>query len=207
MNELTCHEISCLLVDYADGELASEKVELVHVHVERCPACAARVRELDTSLQLAREIWAGRCSEVDVPPSLRPRRDTASPIPNAKSLNSRRFLIGPAVAALVLVSVLWMFRQTANDGAGTLEVAKQPSWIEHSKVATPAADRASDLLEMERRIAREAMAARLAKSAEVLAAEPGGEAYALASLRYLAENFGNTTAGLEVRQLLETREN
>lgn len=85
----------CLLVDYADGTLSSEQVEVIEAHLQDCPDCRAMVTALNESLASAQAIWNQRLEDT-----------TSTPCPHRR----QRVWIGLAAGMLLAMGLtLWWF--------------------------------------------------------------------------------------------------
>lgn len=178
MNKSTCHSIADLLVPYSDGELSEADADRVAAHLRACGSCREQLQRLDQSLALAQSIWQEAASEATAPRAqvARPRRP--------------RFAVALAPAACLLLLAVaagyWLVNRD-RPGPNTVHVtppAVEETPIEQTEIAV------QEIEDIRRMIAREGRIARLAASAEILAAQPGLEKYKEQAERYLAETYG-----------------
>jgi anti-sigma factor RsiW len=180
MNNFKCANICELLVDYVDGELPESEAELVSAHIASCTACRNELDALSQSLELARGEWSEiPISGVDV--IARGRR-------NMYTGAALRALAGSALLA-ACCGGWWFFGRPLQP-----RVAVAPA--ERIEISE------SELAAIEANINQEASAARLIASANVLAGQPGAEEHAARSLRFVAEVYPQTQAGLEAARRL-----
>jgi anti-sigma factor RsiW len=174
----TCSQCQPLLADYVDGHLNPIDRQHVDAHLADCPTCRSRLagaRWLSSRLHQATGEWP--IEQLLVWP-------TQPAAPRLRSLQ-RRVLVAAGLAALVAVA-FW-FRPPFDP-------------MHETAAARPATERASanddhKFADLKAAIAREACAAELAMSAELLAAEPAVNRYAAEALRFVAETFPDTKAG------------
>ena len=171
----TCPGWQNLLVDYVDGHLPDVDGRRVAAHLATCAACRA---------QLAEERWlSDRLQQVaSESPTERlfvwPPR-SAVPRPRTRR---RHVLVGAGLAGLAALALMVV---------GRLPPATSPQ-----PAANPVASNDDRrFAEIEAAIEREGWAARLAMSAELLAAEPPAERYAAEAMSFVAEAFPETKAG------------
>ena len=169
MNDRICQGLEELLVEHADGELPSDQARPLAEHLAVCRACRERLEALQTSLELARDIWqdaAASVGPIDIQPASRKR-----------SLVLKRSAVAVACAVLAGGAALyvWMVRPRTGPGVG------------------PAPSFSAE--QVARIIRREGASARLAASAQILAEQPGGREYAARAFRYVTEAYPDTVAG------------
>jgi hypothetical protein len=102
-----CRQIAPLLAAYAFDALGEEERELVHAHLEACPACARQLelyRPLPGFLDL---IGAGETEIVSPPPLLEASVAAGIPAPRRRALRARGPLrrLAPALGAGVLAGI------------------------------------------------------------------------------------------------------
>lgn len=169
---MTCNECRRLLVDYVDGHLANAGIE---AHLAQCACCraqAARERRLSGLLQ----------GTLAAAPTAQRLILPARPAPRGRR---RAAVVAAALACLLMAVVYW--RSTPAPPRQT--VASRDAKQLAAKLREPPLDG------FEAELAREAIAARLAASAESLAAEPATNQYAAKALQFVAEAFPETHAG------------
>jgi anti-sigma factor RsiW len=106
MKNSICDEISPQLVDYVDGELASEQVPAVEDHLASCAHCRQLVKALDQSLSIAQGLWEGAYQKAG-----------EIPLPKHAPSRTRSWMHYAAAAAViaVLTGVLWQIPQRPQD--------------------------------------------------------------------------------------------
>ena len=173
MTDSPCGTIRDLLVDYDDDTLPVAQAARVQRHLADCADCRAERQALRRSLELAREVWTEAAAEVEARPVHRP-------VSRLKRV-PRAALAGAAAAAIVAGAALWLWNaRTIESNGGAVE---DPSPISVAQAV--------------RMIEREGAAARLAASAEILAARPETGEFARDALRYVTANYADTVAGKE----------
>ncbi len=65
MKQTECKEIAELLVDYSDGQLAEEKMQIVERHLEKCHDCRKYLTYLQQSLDIVQGIWQEGFAEIE----------------------------------------------------------------------------------------------------------------------------------------------
>jgi predicted anti-sigma-YlaC factor YlaD len=171
MTNKACDALADQLVDYADGELSAAETEAVAAHLAHCPACQATLQRLERSLNLARAVWQ-QAADGDH------ARQQSMPIRPA----ARRFrTLAACVAILLLATGIFFVRRDREPEikATALETAVEPA----------------DDIDFEALLAREAQAARLAASAELLASHSATLPYEQDALAYLASAYPDTEPG------------
>jgi predicted anti-sigma-YlaC factor YlaD len=174
----TCTHIRSLVVDYVDGHLNEVDRQRVDAHLVECPTCRSQLageRWLSGKLHQAAGEWP--VEQLLVWP-LRPEA------PRPRRLR-RRVFVATGLTALAVVVVVWRL-----PSAPTNETIASRSTVE--RVSESDEQHFADL---QSTIEREACAAQLAMSAELLAAEPAAEQVAADALRFVAETFPETKAG------------
>jgi anti-sigma factor RsiW len=166
-----CDSWADLLVDYADGELSGSQAAQLEQHLAGCPACRASLARLERSLDLARAVW-NESAEVALP----------SAAQATVRERGRRLAVAACVAAMLLAAgIFWFPRSRVPE---VHEVAQQESGV------SPAEE-----IDLQALVAREAQAARLAASANLLAAEAATAPYGQEALAYLASAYPDTEPG------------
>jgi predicted anti-sigma-YlaC factor YlaD len=195
MNRDDCQTIRPLLVDYSDGELASDASQPVAEHLAQCAGCRAELRALETSLALVRKAWNEPAYSVGDCPDLRVNENGTVPFARSSKVARRRTRrliarwaaplgVGAAVgAAVVLVLLHWP--------PGRSAVTPQPLAAGHTDSNSLVPAEALDVME---RIAREGRSARLAASVVMLAQEPSLKQYKDNAERYLRATYADTAA-------------
>ena len=169
----SCRQVRDLLVDYDDGVLTPRQAGQVEQHLVACSACSAELKALRRSLELAKGIWEAAAADVQRFETSLPRRPRRS-IPR---------WVGGAVACLAVTTsvVLWLWMASTG---------------EKSDMA-PGRNGVGSVAEAVRIIEREAAAAKLAASAEILANHVRARAFTNDSLVYLAATYADTGPGKE----------
>lgn len=168
MSNDPCEQVRPILADYADGELAAEEAQRVEAHLDTCGACRRELAALRRSLALARQVWQASAEETAARPA---RRRRPAGVPTVAAAAAACFLLAAGVAVTV-----WLTRR----GPGTVATGRQAP--------------AMSLQEVHRLIQREVLAARLLASAEILAAQPGGEAEGARTIEHVIQTYGDTSA-------------
>lgn len=165
-----------MLVDYVDGHLDLGDRARLELHLAECAACrrqlgeerwlSERLHRFATQSPVERLlVWPGTSRQ----PGIHRRR---------------RALAGVGLATAAVVMLCWR-----------LAPAPPRETIASRTAAAPSVDDEVQFAQIEAAIDREAIAAQLAMSAELLAAEPAAAGYAADSLRFVAETFPDTQAG------------
>ena len=173
MTERSCRHVRDLLVDYDDGALTLRQAGQVEQHLSACAACNAELKALRRSLELARGVWEAAAADVQRFDSSVPRRSRRS-VPRC---------VAGAVACLAVTTsvVLWAWMASTGRNSDT----------------GPGRNGAGSVADAVRIIEREAAAAKLAASAEILANHLSARAFTNDSLRYLAAAYADTGPGKE----------
>jgi predicted anti-sigma-YlaC factor YlaD len=180
MSDTACKSFAELLVAYADGDLSGAEAERVAGHLAECAGCRSELRLLRRSLELARQVWRESAA--------RARRPQSAPI---RRLRWRRVAAACAAAAVLVLGLAagyWFFWRPGP--AGETARVEPPSPGAGSTVAGPTAEEEEAGGDLEEMIAREGRAARLAAAVELLATQPGLEAYRAEAEHYLEQTYG-----------------
>lgn len=167
-----------LLVDYADGELPSDQVNLLEKHLATCEGCRSTLAALHRSLELARQVWEQNEAGLA---NFAPTRRTAG-------VRLRGARIGAVAAAMLLLitsSLVWMSESLPP--ATNLHPAASETPADETVVA-----------EFREQMERQAAAARLLAAARILARQPGGEKYAQQRYEDILSAYPETTAAQEL---------
>lgn len=195
-----CFEIKSRLSDYADGELSKRERREVQTHLAECAECRKALGEfrwidrlLTESLREAPvERWLTLPGDEPVAPqSASQRRRWAQATLAAAAAGLL------ALAAWSLVGNRQSERRPPDDERVAAKAAVESPPVE-------VAGEQDRWTELHAEIEREASAAQLAASAEILAAQPGANEYAGQSWRLLAEMFPETQAGREAARRVES---
>jgi len=220
MSSQACDTVRELLVDYGDGELSAAEAGRVAAHLAECPECRAELRVLERSLELAQSVWRESAAQ-----SVLEESTGTPPLPLGEGWGEGFFQRIPdrrrtqaavavvaCVAAVLLAAGSWLFWHALP--GGELDPTKLAAPLEHPASQPVSRGRKSPTIlstateteesppappsedpDVETLIARVGRAARLAASAELLAAHPGLEPYRARADRYLAEVYRGTPAG------------
>ncbi len=169
----TCESWSEQLVDYADGELDQAEHVRVVAHLQACPACWRRLEALRKSLALAQEVWSERAAELEQIPVPATGR-------GVRTQGRARWLAIAAAAAVLLV---------------VLRPLQSPR---PTPVVPPGVAQRS-FARVEQEIWEAGMASEMLLVADMLAATPGGEPYAVNRLRFITENYADTRPAREAQ--------
>lgn len=173
----TCSHCQTLLVDYADGHLSDIDRRRVDSHLSECAICRSQLageRWLSDQLHEAATGWPIEQLVVWPPQAAAPRSHRLR----------RRVFVATGLAALAIVVFVWRLPSPSNEPIAS-----------RSAVERAAASDDRQFADLEAAIEREACAAELAMSAELLAAEPAADRYAAEAMRFVAETFPETKAG------------
>ena len=185
MKEHICRDISYeTLVAYADGELPPSETEQITKHIARCENCQTILSALQRSLQVTQVIW--QTDEAKWPK----KHSFKKPILN-------RWLIKRLAA--VAASILLVF------GVGVMRrLLYRPS--EQIRPIRPE-PMANEIDKIEIQVHRAAVAAQMLAVADMLAAQPGGEQFAVKRYDYVIKSFPERNesklAKLRLQELLE----
>lgn len=119
------------LTAYLLGELADNAADAVRRHVESCAACRERMRELQRTLDLARDALTDPALASEIVAELsRDRRERLLQAPRRagilRVLESRWFLSAAAAAAAIMIGwvfSVWRFSRRPENGIRTYELA------------------------------------------------------------------------------------
>jgi ferric-dicitrate binding protein FerR (iron transport regulator) len=190
MSSESCVAMADLLVEYADGELPAADARRVAEHLAECADCRAELAALRRSLELAGDCWRRAAERAPSPGEYRGE-------PARRRISAAVTLAACAAALLVAVG-LWLFSQGRLESRTVVprEIAHRPT-EELPQENGDEIDRGKaidvEAIDVEKLIACEGRAARLAASAKMLAAQPGLEHYARQAREYLVEVYGDTT--------------
>lgn len=111
---MNCDEARVLIDALVDGELDAGHAREVEAHIAECPACAARLREV----QAFRQTMGAKTLRFEAPAALRGRIESKLPVPAAKA--SRRsllkgFALGATVSAMAASGLLVMVVRQDDD--------------------------------------------------------------------------------------------
>jgi predicted anti-sigma-YlaC factor YlaD len=180
-----CSHFQDQLFDFVDGHLPQADRWRMESHLAECSSCRSR---------LAEERWLsgllhGALAQSPLKPlSLWPSR-TAVRRPRWR----RPALAAAALMALAIGLTFWRSSAVpSHEVIATGPIAT--GLMARGPIATTQSD-AQQLADLQAAIEREASAAELAMSAELLAAEPAADQYATEALRFVAETFPETSAG------------
>ena len=173
MIDRSCEQVRDLLVDYDDGVLTPRQAGQVEQHLSSCSACSTELKALKRSLELAKGIWEVAAADVQ-------RFETTLPRRSRKSIP--RWVVG-AVACLAVTTGVLLWAWIASTG--------------EKRVMAPRHNGAGVVAKAVRIIEREAAAAKLAASAEILVNHVSARAFANDSLVYLAATYADTGPGKE----------
>ncbi len=167
MTDRTCHDFQATLVDYADGELASEVARQVAEHLADCPECSRHLRMLQHSLDLAQQVW----------------RESAIEARSSVTTVGRAY---PTVAILVAIAAILLLVTGLAFQWRSLKVASYPA-PSHTTIAPMTGSSPVDVTaganespsevhdegeEVIQWIARQERVARLRAAADILGQEP-----------------------------------
>lgn len=169
----TCESWSEQLVDCADGELDETQRARVVAHLEACPDCRRRLEALRKSLALAQGVWSERAAELQQIPA--PTTD--------RGIRTRRRVPWLAIAAAAAV---------------LLVVLRPLQSLRPAPVVPPGVERRS-VAQVEQEIWEIGIASEMLLVADMLAATPGGEPYAVNRLRFITENYSDTQPAREAQ--------
>jgi len=169
----TCEGWSEQLVDYADGELDQAEHVRVGAHLQACPACRRRLEALRKSLALAQGVWSERAAELEQIPA----RATG------RGIRTRRRVPWLAIAA----------------AAAVLLVVLRPLQSPRPTPVVPPGTQQRSVAQVEQEIWEVGMAGEMLLVADMLAATPGGEPYAVNRLRFITENYADTRPAREAQ--------
>jgi len=172
----TCESWSEQLVDYADGELDQTQRARVLAHLEACADCRRRLEALRRSLALAQGVWSERAAELDQIPVAA----------TGRGIRTRRRVPWLAIAA----------------AAAVLLVVLRPLQSPRSTPVVPPGTQQRSFAQVEQEIWEVGMASEMLLVADMLAATPGGEPYAVNRLRFITENYDDTQPAREAQSRL-----
>jgi anti-sigma factor RsiW len=168
-----CENWAELLVDYADGEFDQAERVRVAAHLEACPDCRRRLEALRNSLALAQGVWSERAAELD----------QTSAAATGRRIRTRRRAPWVAIAA----------------AAAVLLVVLRPLQSPRPTPVVPASTEQGSVAQVEQEIWEIGIASEMLLVADMLAATPGGEPYAVNRLRFITENYADTQPAREAQ--------
>lgn len=174
------------LVDFADGVHSENEADAASTaaHIARCFECATRIQKLSDSLTIAQSVWnenTATASSVETDTPLAPDHSQAH-----KSRFGRALLPVATLAAAAALAFCFLPR---GEYAST---TSQTSAIEQADIATVTPTSEPDIEAIEAHIERCGLAAQLLASADLLAQQPGGEAYALERYILIKDRFAGS---------------
>lgn len=183
MSDRSCHTIGDLLVPYCDGELPDREADRVAAHLAECPGCRSELRLLERSLEAAKAVWRESAARAPMPGAL--------PVRPGRRRIAAAACVGAACVAAACIVLLWWT-------AGDRPFSRRGPGSETARTEVPYGVEEVEAVEVEQMdveaiIAREARAARLAVSVELLASQPGLDEYRDQAAEYLAETYGVVT--------------
>jgi anti-sigma factor RsiW len=181
---MNCSDCQNLLVDYVDDELNEDERRKLESHFAVCAACRRELTDEHRLSDLLHRIVAhAPVGQLVVWP-------TRSGVPQLRAYRRRLTFVAAGFVAIVVVAVLWHLSPSP------------PRETTVSSFATTSSAVADDeqFADLEVAIEREAYAARLAASAELLAVESAADHYAAEALQLVAETFPETRAGRAAAQ-------
>jgi anti-sigma factor RsiW len=190
MTKTSCESVYDLLVEYADGELPDREVALVETHLRDCIACRSELSRLRRSLEHVRAIWQ---ESAGLEPVLEKSRT-----PRARRKLAVAALAGAAAVLVLAIAANW-FRHSVRPSAPA-EMARSQSSGTDQRLSP--AEPGVELQRIELSIAREARAARLGASSELLADQPALASYFIDADAYLAMAYEESSAGKEAKRRL-----
>ena len=178
-------DIVARLVDYADGDLPPPDAERIAAHLAECESCRDRLDALNRSLDAARLIWTD--TEIRITAATAGKR----------SLQKHAFQrLAPwlaTAAALLLLALGWRLYPSHNI---TNPVDTAPPSAAPTTVLSTA--------DIERGIARDAIASQLLTAADLLAQQPGGREYACQRYHYIVASYADSPAALQSMERLQS---
>jgi anti-sigma factor RsiW len=176
VKENICQDISYeTLVAYADGQLPPGQAEQIKKHIARCENCQTMLSALQRSLQLTQLIWQ---SDEATWAKKRPFKK-----PFLKRWLVRR--VAAVAASILLVCGLGVIRRVLyKPGEQIRPIRPEPT-----------------AAEIEVELCRAATAAQMLAVADMLAAQPGSEEYAVKRYNYVINSF----AGMDESKKAKSR--
>ncbi len=97
MIEKTCKDFENILVDYSDGLLSHEEMNMVSQHLENCENCRKLLDALERSLKLTNTIWQDNLAEIE--------KVQTTALPKVKKIHWVRY---SAIAASILIAMTFV---------------------------------------------------------------------------------------------------
>jgi hypothetical protein len=181
-----CDAIRPLLVELCDGDLPEAQREKVETHLGHCGDCRAVGVALRQSLMLAQEAW----------------REAQTKPPTWYQRPALRFAAAVAIAASLLLGVGLMLRIAQSQSSNPPPMIGP---VAHVLPVPPTTGRGGSGIEVSaadvsRLLEREETAARLARSAIILARYPEGRCAAVAEMHQISMAYPDTAAGQALRR-------
>lgn len=176
---MNCTECRNALLDYVDGHVNHGERRRLDAHLADCAACRRQLSQERRLSGLLHRTVADAPSEHLLAWPARP------PAPVARVARRRRLLVAAGVVAMAVVAVCWRPPPPTQETIAS-----------RSPMAPTTVD-VRQFADLEAEIEREATAARLEMSAQLLAEEPAAERYAAEAMRFVSDVFPETKAGRE----------
>jgi hypothetical protein len=181
VKEHICQDISYeSLVAYADGELSPTETEQITKHIARCESCKTMMSALQRSLQVTQLIW--QSDEAQWPKKYSFKR----PILNRWLV---RRLATIAASILLVVGVGVMRRVLYKPSDQIRPIRPEPM--------------AAEIDEIEIEVQRAGVAAQMLAVADMLAAQPGGQEFAVKRYNYVIKSFPKMNESEQAKSRLQ----
>ena len=115
----SCNAVDALMTLYIDGEASDMERRAVDAHLSSCATCRARAAGHAAVRRLVRT-RAAEARAMGVPPPWRPGALGGVPAPSAWRLPLRTGWAMMAAAVLLVVSVVWLARQSTVSATGMI---------------------------------------------------------------------------------------
>lgn len=183
------------LIEFADGELATDEAARFQQHLDECASCRRELALLESSLNVASVLWEAAAGDVALPASAESDK--------GKQGRGSRAAAWTCAAALLAVAALGVYfsglgprsqgecavsQAEASLSADTAASGTRAKLDANTTVANDAAEDIDALL------ASEARAARLAASAQLLSTMPSLAEYSKQAEQYLVANYAESNA-------------
>ncbi len=140
-NEVTCPEVSAIMKEFLYGDLPTEKIKSVRKHMDRCAQCRLEWQSFQSVITIVeqskrdepgKEFWAGYwqnlAAKLDKQPAVVFSFYSQKPL--------MRRVVQAAVAALLLITGIFLGKQLGNNPSGAEQQAATPVLSQEARART-----------------------------------------------------------------------
>jgi len=141
LNKVTCPEVPAIMIEFLYGDLPAEKRKSLRKHMDRCAQCRQEWQSFQSVITIVEqskhvepgdEYWAGYWQNVEA--KLNKQPVAIFSFYRQKPLMRR--MVQAAVAALLLITGIFLGKQLGNDPAGTEQQAATPVLSQEARART-----------------------------------------------------------------------